>query len=173
MFTLGTPWWQIIVRAAIVYVAVLIGLRLTGRRAIGQLNAIDVVLILIVANAVQNAMIGPDTSVIGGLIAAATLFVVDSGLIGAFRRNERARRFFVGTPVVLINHGQVVEQNMRKERISPDELAEALHEHGVDNVSQVKSCILEVDGSLSVVPADAEVIHTKRHIKAHRVPGSG
>ena len=69
MFHLGTAWWEIIIRAAVVYLFVIIGLRLTGRRALGQLNTPDVVLILIIANAVQNAMLGPDTSLIGGLIA--------------------------------------------------------------------------------------------------------
>lgn len=173
MFTLGTTWWAIIVRASVVYLFVLLGLRVTGRRTIGQFNAIDVVLILIVANAVQNAMIGPDTSLIGGLIAAATLFAVDAGLVGTLRRNDRARRFFEGVPVVLINNGHAIEPNMRKERISPEELAQALHEHGLENVSEVKSCILEVDGSLSVVPTGTPTIRTRRHFKAHRVPGTG
>jgi uncharacterized membrane protein YcaP (DUF421 family) len=172
MFHLGTAWWEIIIRATVVYLFVVIGLRLTGRRTLGQLNTLDVVLILIIANAVQNAMIGPDTSLLGGLIAAATLLTVNVVTTALRSRNRRAERFFEGTPVVLINNGHIVEANLRRERIDAEELAEALHEHGLENASQVKLCILEVDGSLSVVPADSPSIRTRKHFRAHRAPNA-
>lgn len=165
MFTLGTEWWEIVLRATVVYVAVLIGMRLFGRHSLGQRNAIDLVLILIVANAVQNAMIGPDTSLIGGLIAAGALFVIDWGITKVVRTSERSRRFFEGSPVVLINHGQLIEANLRREGINPDELAQVLHEHGLETASQVKTAILEVDGSLSIIPAPAPSIHPPKHLK--------
>lgn len=172
MFHLGTPWWAIIVRTSVIYVFVVVGLRLTGRRTLGQLNTVDVVLILIIANAVQNAMIGPDTSLIGGLIAATCLLIVNVVITRLRERNRLAARFFEGSPVVLIDHGHLLEANLRRERISPEEVAEALHEHGVENVSQVKLCILEVDGSLSVVPEDSPTIRTRKRFRAHRAPNA-
>ncbi len=172
MFHLGTAWWEIIIRAAVIYLFVILGLRLTGLRALGQLNTADVVLILIIANAVQNAMIGPDTSLLGGLIAAATLFVVNVLTANLRARSLRAERFFEGTPVILINHGHPIEVNLRRERIGQAELAEALHEHGLESASQVKHCVLEVDGSLSVVPEEGPTIRTRKHFKAHRAPNA-
>ena len=170
MFELGTDWWEIIVRATVVYIAVVLALRLTGRRSLGQRNAVDLVLILIVANAVQNAMIGSDTSLIGGLLAAGTLFLVDAIFDRIFGRSERLEHFFSGSPVVLVNHGQLLEANLRKEHMSHGELAEALREHGIEEIGQVKTAILEIDGSLSVVPDDAVSYHSRRRIKGHRGP---
>jgi uncharacterized membrane protein YcaP (DUF421 family) len=169
MFTLGTEWWDIILRSTVVYIAVLLGLRYVGRQTLGQRSALDVVLILIVANAVQNAMIGPDTSLIGGLIAAATLFTVDRVLGAWFRRHRKIKGFFEGGPVILIQDGQVLQANMAKERIDQDELQETLEEHGVEHVSQVKLGILEMDGSLSIIPADAPSSRTDRKLGRHRV----
>ena len=105
MFDLGTEWWAIIVRSTVVYGFVLAALRLTGWRSLGQRNALDLVLILVVANAVQNAMIGPDTSLVGGLIAASTLFALDQGLDRLARRSQKAQGFFGQTPLELVNHG--------------------------------------------------------------------
>lgn len=164
MFTLGTEWWEIVLRATVVYIAVWMGMRVFGRHSLGQRNALDLVLILIVANAVQNAMIGPDTSLIGGLIAAGTLFLIDWGLTKVIGKNERTRRFFEGSPVVLINHGHLIESNMRKEGIDQDELAEVLHEHGLETASQVKTAILEIDGSLSIIPAAAPSIQARKRL---------
>jgi uncharacterized membrane protein YcaP (DUF421 family) len=172
MFHLGTAWWEIIIRAAVVYLFVVIGLRLTGRRTLGQLNTTDVVLILIIANAVQNAMLGPDTSLIGGLIAAATLLAVNYVATLLRSGNRRAAAFFEGSPIILINHGRLIPENLHRQRIGQEELAEALHEHGLETAAQVKLCILEVDGSLSVVPEDAQIIRTRKHFKAHRAPNA-
>jgi uncharacterized membrane protein YcaP (DUF421 family) len=168
MFTLGTAWWEIILRSSIIYVVIVVALRLTGRRSLGQRNPIDLVLVLIVANAVQNAMIGSDTSLIGGIIAAATLFVMDVALDRILGRSKDARKFFSGSPVILIRHGQLIEQNLAKERISYDELEESLREHGVEQVGDVKLAILEVDGSLSIVPATSEVKQGSRPVRRHR-----
>ncbi len=173
MFTLGTAWWEIVIRATVVYVDIILLLRFTGRRSLGQRNAIDLVLILIVANAVQNAMMGSDVSLLGGLIAAATLFAVNAVLDRILGDSMRARDFFTGSPVVLINHGQVVEANCLKQHIGMSELQEALREHGVENIGQVKHAILEMDGSLSIVPSGSETIHSSKRIKGHKGPVFG
>jgi uncharacterized membrane protein YcaP (DUF421 family) len=165
MFTLGEEWWQIVLRAAVVYLAVLLGLRFVGRRSLGQRTALDVVLILIVANAVQNAMIGSDTSLPGGLIAAGTLFVVDRYFGDLLERHEGARKMFEGVPVILIHNGHLVEEQLRRQRISLDELQETLDEHGIEHISQVKLAILEMDGSLSIIPAEADSSRTSRKLR--------
>ena len=165
MFTLGTEWWEIIFRSTAVYLAVLVGVRLVGRRSLGQRTAVDFVLILIVANAVQNAMIGSDTSLIGGLIAAATLFAFDRLLGNYLRGHKWARSLLEGSPVVLINHGQLIEANLRKEGLSRDDLTVILEEHGIEHLGQVKLAILEMDGSLSIVPANSEVTRTRGKVK--------
>jgi len=162
MFTLGTAWWEIIIRSVAVYAFVLIALRLTGRRSLGQRNALDLVLILVVANAVQNAMIGSDTSLLGGIIAAATLFAVDEGLDRIQQRDRRARSFFSGTPIVLIHHGQVIQDNLRHSHVTMDDIEEVLREHGYDSLHDVKTCILEMDGTLSIVPQGSHTEQTRR-----------
>ncbi len=173
MFHLGTNWWEIMIRATVVYIAVVLALRVTGRRSLGQRNAIDLVLILIVANAVQNAMIGSDTSLIGGLIAAATLFAVDAIADRLLGRSNKARSFFTGSPVILIMHGQVIEDNLKKEHVLKDELEEAIREHGIEEIGQVKTAILEMDGSLSIVPSGSETFRSSKRIKGHRGPAGG
>ncbi|MEJ7838104.1 MAG: YetF domain-containing protein [Thermomicrobiales bacterium] len=161
MFTLGTDWWEIILRSTAVYIAVLVGMRLVGRR---QRSTVDFVLILIVANAVQNARIGSDTSLLGGLIAATTLFAIDRLMSRYLTSHQRARHLFGGSPAVLINHGQVIESSLGKEGLSNDDLRDVLVEHGIEDIGQVKVALLEMDGSLLIVPADAQVSHTKRKL---------
>lgn len=165
MFSLGTEWWEIIIRSTAVYLFVLVVLRLTGWRSIGQRNALDLVLILVVANAVQNAMIGPDTSLIGGLIAATTLFAIDAVLERMSAKSGRARSFFSSTPVVLVNQGQLVPQSMHRCGVSNDELEEIMREHGFDDIAQVKTAVLEMDGTVSIVPVDAPVTRTTRRVR--------
>lgn len=168
MFSLGTEWWEIVIRSTVVYAFILVALRLTGWRSLGQRNALDLVLILVVANAVQNAMIGPDTSLVGGMIAATTLFAVDQGLDRLMGRSRRAQGFFSQTPLVLVNHGLVIDQSMRRAGVSWGELEEIMREHGYDNLGQVKTAVLEMDGTISIVPAQAEVTHTRRVRPRHR-----
>jgi len=165
MFSLGTEWWQIIIRSTAVYFFVLVALRLTGWRSLGQRNALDLVLILVVANAVQNAMIGPDTSLIGGLIAATTLFAIDAVLDRVTARSGRARSFFSEIPVVLVNQGQLVEQSLHRCGIGHDELEEIMREHGYERLGQVKTAVLEMDGTISIIPADAHVTRTTRRVR--------
>ncbi|MGB3329425.1 MAG: YetF domain-containing protein [Thermomicrobiales bacterium] len=168
MFDLGTEWWQIIVRSTAVYMFILLALRVTGWRSLGQRNALDLVLILVVANAVQNAMIGPDTSLIGGMIAASTLFAVDQVLDRIRGQSRAAHNFFGDTPTVLVNNGQVVDQAMHRTGVSWDELEEIMREHGFDRLGQVKTAVLEMDGSISIVPASAQVTRSHRRVKPRR-----
>src|SRR5215831_19075670 len=159
---------EIVARTAAVYVALLVGLRLTGKRQVGQLTPFDLLLLLLLANAVQNAMVGPDTSLVGGLVAAAVLFLVNT-LVARFALKSRgAAHLFEGNPTLLIDHGHVIGLNLEREGITEDDLLRALREHGVAEVGSVRSAILEVDGSVSVLKNDEMPSTPRDH---HRIRG--
>ncbi|HKB69216.1 MAG TPA: YetF domain-containing protein [Thermoanaerobaculia bacterium] len=151
MWHLATPWLEILARCAIVYTAVLLGLRLSGKREIGQMTPFDLVLILLIANAVQNAMIGNDNSLAGGLVAAGALIALNFSVGRAARKWMGFGRLLKGHASVLINRGVVVEEHLKREGIAQDELTAALREHGVGSLDDVRLAVLEVDGSISVL----------------------
>ena len=165
MWHLGSPALEIVLRCVLVYTAVLIGLRLAGKREVGQMTPFDLVLILLISNAVQNAMLGPDTSLAGGLIAAGVLILMNFTLGRAARRWWRLGRVLRGHATLLVNRGIVVEAHLRQEGITIDELMAALREHGVASVEDVRLAVLEVDGSISVLKNDDV---TPSAGKAHR-----
>lgn len=164
LITLGTPPLLIILRCVVVYVFLLLALRLSGKRQLGQFTPFDFAVLLIVSNAVQNAMIGPDTSLVGGVLGAATLFGLNYGLSAISVRYKLFGHNVLGEPTVLINNGHLVTENLRRERVDPDDVLMALREHGVDNIADVKHAILETDGTISVVSQEAPTIHTKRRV---------
>ena len=165
MFHMGTPVWQIVVRAVVVYVAVFVGFRIMGKREIGQMTIFDLVVILLIANAVQNAMVGRDTSLQGGILAAAVLLVVNRLVAFLGLRSGRFGRLIEGTPTVLVQDGQFVEPHLRKEGVDKEELEMAAREHGMDSIKQVKLAVLEVDGSISIVPEGQTVHRVRRHVR--------
>ncbi len=130
MFVMGTPAWGIVVRTLLVYLAVFLGLRLAGKRELGQMTVFDLVVILLIANAVQNAMVGPDVSVQGGILAAIVLLAAN--WLVAFLRLHRGvwGRLIEGTPTVLIENGDLIEPHLRKERVEREELEMVMREHG-------------------------------------------
>src|SRR2546425_8349004 len=168
MFSLDISGWSIVLRTVIVYVALLAGLRLAGKRELGQMTPFDLVVILLIANAVQNAMVGPDTSVTGGLIAAGVLVTANYGLATARERIPRLRRAVEGTPTLLVHNGKFLLEHLLKEGLDEDEVLMAVREHGIANVSDVQTAVLETDGSISIVPADAHVVRTRRHARFSR-----
>ena len=163
MFELDVNGWSIVARTLIVYGALLVGLRLAGKRELGQMTVFDLVVILLIANAVQNAMVGPDTSVTGGLIAAAVLVTANYGLAMARERLPFLRRAVEGTPTLLINNGKFVAEHLRQEGLDEDLVLMAIREHGIADVGDVKMAVLETDGSISIVPADATAMRTRKH----------
>jgi len=165
MFSLDVSGWSIVLRTVIVYVALLLGLRLAGKREMGQMTPFDLVVILLIANAVQNAMVGPDTSVTGGLIAAGVLIVGNYGVAQGRERLPWFRRAVEGTPTLLINDGKLVTEHLRQEGLDEDEVLMAIREHGVADVKDVRMAVLETDGSISIVPADAQALRTRRHVR--------
>jgi uncharacterized membrane protein YcaP (DUF421 family) len=140
---------QIALRTGGIYLVVLIGVRLSGKREVGQMTPFDLTLLLLLSNSVQNAMTGPDTSVIGGIVAACTLLLVNYLVADLSGMNRRFRRFIQGEPSLLVHDGKIIESHMAREHVSMDELQRALREHGISTYHDVALAVLEVDGSIS------------------------
>lgn len=157
-------------KTTVIYVFLVLGLRLLGKRELGQMNIYDLVLIIVLANAVQNSMVGDDNSLAGGIVAAVTLLILNRLFTLALARSTRLEHAMVGEPVLILNDGQLIPDHMRREGVTREQVLTALREHGMDNLDQAHMCVLEVDGSISVVPKDATVHKTRRHFKTLRMP---
>ena len=145
---------DVAIRTSVVYLALLIGIRLTGTRQLGQMSTFDLVLLLIIANAVQNAMVGPDTSLAGGLVAAGVLLVWHAVIQRVRLKSRQVNRLLAGEGIMLIHRGQVLVAHCRRAGITEDDLLQALREHGVASVHDVRLAVLEPDGSISVIRND-------------------
>ncbi len=163
MWTFDHTLLEIALRAAIIYVIVLIGIRLTGKREVGQMTPFDLVLLVLIANAVQNAMVGPDTSVTGGLVAAGTLLLANAVVSYLVWRYKKVRKLVEGTPTLLIHSGKIIKRNLAKEKVPLEALHQALREHGIEKIEEVKLAVLEIDGSISVLKDDEMPTAVKPH----------
>jgi len=152
MFNLAIPWTEFIVRGVVVYVFLLVLLRLTGRRQVGQLAPFDLVLLLVLSNAVQNSMNGGDNSLVGGLISAATLVALNYAVGSLTHRSKRLEALIEGRPQLLIHNGTLFEDVLRSAKLTHHELNAALRRGGCACVDDVHSAILENNGSISVTP---------------------
>ncbi len=142
---------DIVVRSLCVYLFMIFGIRLFGKNELSQLNAGDVILLLLISNAVQNAMVGENTSLQGGLVAALVLFLANFILKKYLFKNKKVRQFLESEPKILIKDGILNNENLKSQDVSLEELEEAVREHGVEKISDVKLSILEVDGNISVI----------------------
>jgi uncharacterized membrane protein YcaP (DUF421 family) len=168
LFTHQTPLVEIAVRTAVVYLAILLGLRLFGKRQLGQMSTGDLVMILLIANAVQNAMVGPDVSLLGGLTAAVVLLLLNFAVVRVAGTSAVGERLLEGGPTMLVKDGHVVDANLRREGIAHEEVEMAVREHGIADVAGVRAAYLEPDGTISVIPIDAPVLHGRRRVKRIR-----
>jgi uncharacterized membrane protein YcaP (DUF421 family) len=159
---------EILLRTAVIYTVVLAGVRLSGKREVGQMTPFDLTLLLLLSNAVQNAMTGPDTSLIGGVVAAATLLVLNYFVAEFSGVNRRFRKFVQGQPSLLVHDGTVIESHMAKEHVSMDELERALREHGIATCHDVALAVLEVDGSISCLKYDDLNPNANNHLAQRR-----
>jgi len=159
---------QIVFRTGVIYLLVLIGVRLSGKREVGQMTPFDLVLLLLLSNSVQNAMTGPDTSLLGGVIAAATLLIMNYGVANVAGTNRRFRKVIEGEPSLLIHDGQIIQSHMAREHVSMDELHRALREHGINSCDQVALAVLEVDGSISCLKYDEIQPTASTHLARRR-----
>jgi uncharacterized membrane protein YcaP (DUF421 family) len=150
MFALGVPILEKIVRPVIVYVFLVVGLRLAGKRELAQLNAFDLVVLLTLSNTVQNAIIGNDNSVVGGLFGAAVLLLANHFLVRYLFKSGRLDRV-EGSPDVLIANGRILRDRLDKEMITLPELEAAARKQGINSVAEIKECRLETGGALTFV----------------------
>lgn len=148
------PILNVAVRSLCVYLFMVIAIRLFGKNQLSQLNAGDVVLLLLISNAVQNAMVGPDTSLKGGIVAALVLFAANFLLKRLMFSNRSFESFMQDDPVILIRDGVADQAALNRVKITENELEEAIREHGIEDIRNVKLSVLEVDGNISVVSQD-------------------
>jgi uncharacterized membrane protein YcaP (DUF421 family) len=142
-------------RTLVVYLFILAAFRLFGKREVGQLAPFDFALILLIANSVQNAMVGPGASLAGGLAAAAVLLLANLALGRLVTRNRRVERLLRGEARILVNRGHVHQEALRAEAVSHEELLQALRESGCATLAECRLAVLEVDGRISVIPNKA------------------
>ncbi|EDM38710.1 conserved hypothetical membrane-anchored protein [Pedobacter sp. BAL39] len=157
---------DIIIRSLSVYAFMLIAIRLTGKKELSQLNTTDVVLILLISNAVQNAMVGSNTSLLGGLVAAAVLFALNYLLKKLMFRSEKFRALLSQQPEILIHKGNLDFAKLALLGITNEELQEAMREHGIEKYKDVKLAMLEVDGNISIISGSEQLKQT--HYKRKR-----
>lgn len=139
-----------LIRTILVYAFLIIGLRLAGKRELGQLNTFDLVVLLLLSNTVQNAIIGPDNSALGGIIGGAMLLAVNWFTVRFLYRHNRLDRVIEGTSVILIDKGQIIRRNLDRQAITEDELIAACRRQGIENITDVQTAILETSGAISI-----------------------
>src|SRR5467141_3741181 len=162
MFTLGLPVAEKILRPIVVYFFLVIGLRLAGKRELAQLNPFDLVVLLTLSNTVQNAIIGDDNSVTGGIIGASTLLVVNYLVVRFLYRHEKLDRFVEGESCLLIENGKILENRLKQEVLTQQELEAAAHKQGFGDLREVERAVLEPSGTNSFTakkPAPDEIRH--------------
>ncbi len=158
----------IVLRSVIVYLFIVLAIRLFGKKELAQLSVIDLVFILLISNSVQNAMVGDNSTLTGGIIAATALFSVNFLLKNLLYRSKKISEFFQGDPFMLIYKGKVIEEHLEKAKISMAELEAAVREHGVEKIKEVDLAVLEVDGNISVLSENFRR-RTVRKRKAHKI----
>lgn len=169
IFEMSTPWYEILLRTFVVYMTVLVLLRAAGKRELGQMTPFDLVVILVIANAVQNAMTGGDNSLIGGMLAAATLTVTNIAVGRWGSRVPFFRRLVTSEPTLLLRDGKPLTDALAKERIDVEELEMAARQHGIADLADVTAAVLEEDGSISIIPKDGTTVRrSPRHFRQFR-----
>jgi len=134
-----------------VYLFIIVAIRLFGKKELAQLSIIDLTFILLISNSVQNAMVGSDSSLTGGLVAASSLFIVNYLFKYLLYRFPKLSKVVQGSDIMLIYKGQLNEQNVAKARITREEIVEAVREHGVSEIREVDLAVLETDGNISII----------------------
>lgn len=163
---------EIILRSGTVYLVMIFALRLFGKKELSQLNSTDVILILLISNSVQNAMVGTNTSLLGGIIAAFALFIINFVFKKITYKSSFFREIIQGKPEILIHEGIVEFETLSKLNITSDELEEAIREHGVSHFKNVKLAMLEIDGNISVLSGDEKLVQTQHKRKIHKTLGN-
>lgn len=156
-------------KTAIIYIFLIVGLRLLGKRELGQLSVYDLVLIIVIANSVQNAMVGKDTSLGGGLVAALTLLVLNRVLTWLILAHPAIKEWMVGDPVLLVRDGRLIDSALRQQGITREHVLAAMREHGIGDLRDVQMAVLEADGAISIVAKEAKVQRTRQRFRGMHV----
>ncbi len=151
-------------RAIVIYAGLLIALRLFGKREVGQFTLYDLVFILLVANALQPAITGPDTSLGGGFVLIVVL-VGTNYLVGKLDSMPRFHRLFTPAPAIIVRDGKYIPEVMKKEGVDQEEVEMSMREHGIVDMKDVQLAVLEPDGTISVVPTGAAMTRTKHRVR--------
>ena len=154
----------VVLRSAAVYICIVVFIRIFGKKELSQLSVIDLVFILLISNSVQNSMVGDNTSLGGGLIAAATLFALNTVLRLLVYKFRPLEKFLEGEAVMLVYKGKVIKKNLDLEKITMEELNASIREHGIKDLASVDLAILETDGNISVLSDD----YTRRSSKKRK-----
>lgn len=154
------PYFDIILRSVAVYIFMVVALRIFGKKELSQLNTADIILILLISNSVQNAMVGPDTSLLGGLAAATVLFAINFVFKKMMKNSKWFGALLNDKPEILIHNGKLDFKQLSQLDISNDELKEAMREHGVEHFTDVKLAMLEPDGNISIISGDVRLRQT-------------
>ena len=166
------PYLDIIIRSAAVYFFMVIALRIFGEKELSQLNTSDVILILLISNSVQNAMVGNNSSLFGGLVAALVLFIINFILKKIMYNYKSFNDLIQDKPEILIHNGKIDFKALAKLEISSDELDEVIREHGIEKFKDVKLAMLEIDGNISVISGDSTLKQTHHKRKIHKTLGA-
>ncbi|SFV30667.1 Protein of unknown function [Pseudoxanthomonas sp. YR558] len=151
LFELGMPWWEFVLRAVAVYVAVLLMVRVTGKRTIGQFTPFDLLVVVLLGTAVQNSLIGSDTSLLGGLILAATLLAMNWAVGRLSARSRRFDRWVEGRPVILMRHGELFRDELQRQAVSEQDFAIARRSAGYATLADVELAVLETSGEITFI----------------------
>ena len=168
MDILHNNYIHIILSSVAVYFFIILAIRLFGKKELAQLSVYDLVFILLISNAVQNAMVGPDSTLTGGLVAATSLFVVNFVLKQLQFRFPRFGKAIQGEAIMLVFQGKILSSHLKNAGITEDELMEVVREHGIASISDVDLAVLEVDGNISVLSTDIRKKTTRRR-KSHKI----
>ena len=165
LFTMGIPVAEKAIRTVAVYLGILLLLRLAGKRDLAQLNSFDFVVLLLLSNVVQNAVIGNDNSLAGGVLGAVILVGGNSLLVRLVRANDLAVRLFEGTPTVLVRNGDLDHSVLRRMGLREDDVIQALRHQGANDTEEVRAAVLQPGGSIVVTLKDEEENATKSDVR--------
>jgi len=166
------PYLEIVIRSVCVYLFMIIALRIFGKKELSQLNTADVILILLISNSVQNAMVGSNSSLLGGIVAAFALFLINLLFKKTMLHSKFIKELLQDKPEILIHNGKIDFKALSKLGISSDELQEVIREHGVEFYKDVKLAMFEIDGSISIISGDQDLKQTHHKRKIHKTLGN-
>ncbi|MCL9770937.1 DUF421 domain-containing protein [Flavobacterium sp. HXWNR69] len=165
------PYLDIILRSVAIYFFMIIALRIFGKKELSQLNTADIILILLISNSVQNAMVGANTSLYGGMIAAFSLFLINYVFKKVMQNSSFIKELIQDKPEVLIHNGKIEFKTLAKLGISSEELEEAMREHGIEYYKDVKLAMFEIDGNISIISGNENLKQTHHKRKVHKTLG--